>query len=65
MLSAFRSSVTTAGAFFAVYSVIIGFDPEQSRLSVIVALDPELLCLRYRETTSGESFTLYSIIIGL
>ena len=32
----------TAGAFFAVYSVIIGSDPERSRLSVIVSLDPEL-----------------------
>ena len=36
----------TAGASFSLYSVTIGLEPERSRLSIIVALEPELPCLR-------------------
>ena len=35
-----------AGASFAVYSVIVGLEPERSLSYVIVALDLELSCLR-------------------
>ena len=52
MLSMFTSSVTTAGASFAVYSVIVGLDPERLRLSVIVALDPGLSRLWSRDLVS-------------
>ena len=42
MFLAFTSSVTTEGAFFAVYSVIIGLDLERSCSPVIMALELEL-----------------------
>ena len=40
------------GASFAVYSIIIGPDPERSRSSIIVALEPELSCLGYWDVES-------------
>ena len=61
----FTSSVAMAGSSFAVYSVIIGLDPECSHSSVIVSLEPEVSRLRYREKTVGASFAVYFVIIGL
>ena len=52
MLSQFAFIVTTAGAYLMVYSVIIGSDPERSRLSVILSLEPELLCFGSRDVVS-------------
>ena len=50
---------------FAVYSIVIGSDLERSCLYVIVALEPELLCLEsWGGVTSGSYFAVYSIIIG-
>ena len=59
------SSVTAAGASFAVYSIIIGSEPERSHLYVTVVLETELLCLGSRGVTVAASFVVYSIIIGL
>ena len=44
--------MTTAGAYFAVVSVIIGSDPEWSHSSVIVALEPELSHLGSQDAVS-------------
>ena len=45
----FMSNMTTEGASFAVYSVIIGSDLEHFRSSIIVESETELLSLGYQD----------------
>ena len=56
--------MTTVVASFGVYYVIIGSEPERLHLYVIVALEPELLCLGSHGMMAGASFAIHSIIIG-
>ena len=56
ILLAFTLSLTAAGASFAVYSFIIGSDPERSCLYVTVELETELPWLGSRGDDRGSVF---------